>query len=227
MGVVCLILTWVSDPLINIHWWGIQARLHWDCCNTREQNHTESPAPSPGKAAGSSSGLRKNGGAGLLAVLCAGSALLPGILCLLIHTHTVILASYSFFLFCCSRRHVFRFECSSEESQLPAPSLPPVQTSSPCEHKSTGALLLPLPSGQHRAPILTWKGVVMALGYHAPDRRLSIPVISECSVWIFLWAALGRLDKASALGTICFSNRHLINYWKGLTSWLSSSGNHT
>ena len=90
----------------------------------------------------------ENGGP-LLAVLCAGPTLLPGILCLLIHTHTVILASYSFFLFCCSRRHLFRFECSSEESQLPAPSLSPVQTSPPCEHKSTGTLL---PASAQRSP---------------------------------------------------------------------------
>ena len=49
-----------------------------------------------------------------------GSTLLSGILCLIIHMRTLILVSHGFFLFCCSRRHLFRYEHSSEGSQLPA-----------------------------------------------------------------------------------------------------------
>ena len=96
-------------------------RLYWDsCCNTMEQTRSL-PCRLPGEGCCCWNGLMAGRMAGPPSWRCCvqGSTLLSGIPCL-IHMHTVTLVSYSFFLFCCSRRRLFRCECSSEGSQLPA-----------------------------------------------------------------------------------------------------------
>lgn len=71
-------------------------------------------------------------------------------------------------------------------------------------------------SSHHRhAPPSSLRRAVVALSYYTLNRSLPGPTVFVWSICIFLWAVLGRLDKAPTAGATCFSSGHLMNHGQG------------